>query len=25
MILFGRYPKIPIISEGARLNVQIFR
>jgi len=25
MISFGRYPKIPIISEGARLNVQIFR
>ena len=25
MILFGRYPKIPIVSEGARLNVQIFR
>ena len=25
MILFGRYPKIPIVSEGARLNVQLFR
>lgn len=25
MILFERYPRIPIISEGARLNVQLFR